>query len=103
LTALTVKCQRLLEQLGVTAAIGRGARRVTAGPTYELRKEPGIQARLVFEKEGSELRIGYATLDGPEWQVIELEPFSFRALGYYERRLKRIGDFVEKREPDILR
>ncbi len=102
MTALGLKAQRLLDQLGAGSAFKRGARRVAVGPVYELRKEPGILARLVFEKEEGVLNVGYATLDGDTWEVSEIEPFSLRSLGYYERRLKRLGDFAENRDPEIL-
>ncbi len=103
MTGLSVKSQRLLQQLGAADALKRGAQRVAVGPVYELRKQPGIFARLIFEKENDVLSIGYATLDGDTWEVCEIESFSLRSLGYYERRLKRIGDFSENRSPEILR
>lgn len=99
---LTVKSQRLLAQLGVAEALQRGAQRVAVGPVYEMRKDPGIFVRLVFEKDADALNVGYAKLDGAEWEVVESEPFSFRALGYYERRLKRIGDFADNRSLEVL-
>ncbi len=103
MTPLTVKSQRLLEQLGVAKAFQQGGKRVLTGPVYELRKDPGIQVRLLFEKEDEALNLGYAAWDGAQWEVVESEPFSFRALGYYERRLKRLGDFVENRPVEVLR
>jgi len=91
---LSVKSQRVLHRLGVTRAFERGEKLVLVGPTYELRKAPGIKVRMAFlhDAEG-QLCVGYADDDGG-WQAVEFEPFSLRALGYYERRLKRIGDFV---------
>jgi len=93
---LSVKSQRLLDKLGVTAALARGETLVLAGPTYELIKDPGIHVRLAFARDADgRLSVGYATDDTGAWSSVESEPFSLRALGYYERRLKRIGAFVE--------
>lgn len=93
---LSVKSQRLLDKLGVTTALARGETLVLAGPTYELVKDPGIHVRLAFARDGDgRLSVGYASDDTGEWCSVESEPFSLRALGYYERRLKRIGEFVE--------
>jgi hypothetical protein len=91
----SVKSQRILQQLGVLKAFERGETLVLIGPTYELRKDPGINVRLAFlhDDEGR-LCVGYASDNGGAWQPVESEPFSMRALGYYERRLKRIGEFV---------
>lgn len=92
---LSAKSERLLKQLGVAKAFERGDTLVLAGPTYELRKSPGVHVRLAFlHDDESRLCVGYASDDGGDWQPVESEPFSRRALGYYERRLKRIGDFV---------
>jgi hypothetical protein len=92
---LSVKSERILKQLGVAKAFARGATLVLVGPTYELRKDPGTCVRLAFLHDGEgRLCVGYASNDGGEWQAIESEPFSMRALGYYERRLKRLGEFV---------
>jgi hypothetical protein len=92
---LSAKSERILTQLGVAKAFARGETLVLVGPTYELRKNPGIHVRLAFlhDDEGR-LCVGYASDDGGDWQPVESEPFSRRAHGYYERRLKRIGDFV---------
>lgn len=92
---LSVKAQRLLKQLGVSDAFAKGETLVLAGPTYALRKDPEVKVRLAFlhDDEGR-LCVGYASDDGGTWTSVESEPFSRRALGYYERRLKRIGDFV---------
>ena len=92
---LSAKSERILTQLGVAKAFARGETLVLVGPTYELRKNPGIRVRLAFlhDDEGR-LCVGYASDDGGDWQPVESEPFSRRAHGYYERRLKRIGDFV---------
>jgi len=92
---LSAKSERILKQLGVAKAFERGETLVLIGPTYELRKDAGIKVRLAFlhDDEGR-LCVGYASDDGGERQPLESEPFSLRALGYYERRLKRIGEFV---------
>ena len=96
---LSAKSERILQQLGVAKAFERGDTLVLVGPTYELRKESGIRVRLAFlhDDEGR-LCVGYASDDGGEWHPVESEPFSRRALGYYERRLKRIGEFVAARD-----
>jgi hypothetical protein len=94
----SVKSQRLLKQLGVLAAFERGEALVLVGPTYALRKEPDVRIRLAFLRDDEQrVCVGYASNGGGAWQVVESEPFAMRALGYYERRLKRIGDFVEQR------
>jgi len=94
--ALSVKSQRLLSKLGVTDALARGETLVLAGPTYALVREPGIHVRLAFAQDADgALCVGYARDDAGEWRSFESEPFSMRALGYYERRLKRIGEFAE--------
>jgi hypothetical protein len=98
---VSVKSQRILRDLGVPRAFERGEQLVLVGPTYELRKDPGIKVRLAFLHDtDGKLCVGYAD-DSDGWQAVEFEPFSLRALGYYERRLKRIGDFVanEPRRP----
>ena len=95
---LSAKSERILQQLGIAKAFARGDTLVLVGPTYELRKNPGIRVRLAFlHDDGGRLCVGYASDDGGDWQPVESEPFSRRALGYYERRLKRIGDFVADR------
>jgi hypothetical protein len=94
--ALSVKSDRVLQRLGVSAALARGDRQVLVGPTYELRKDPGIHVRLVFVRdEDGRLCVGYASDDSGAWEPVETEPYSMRALGYYERRLRRVGDFVQ--------
>ena len=96
----SAKSARILKQLGVAKAFERGDTLVLVGPTYELRKDPGIKVRLAFlHDEEGRLCVGYASDDGGDWQPVESEPFSLRALGYYERRLKRIGEFVGDGEP----
>jgi len=93
----SVKGERLLASLGVQAALDQGDELVFSGPTYELRKEPGVHVRLVFLRDEGRIAVGYARCDGKDWSPVEHEPFSMRALGYYERRLKRIGDRVDAR------
>ncbi len=92
----SVKSQRVLDKLGVTTALARGESLVMVGPTYELLKEPGTHVRLAFTRDADgRLSVGYASNATGEWCSAESEIFSLRALGYYERRLKRIGEFVE--------
>jgi len=96
---LSVKAQRLLKRLGVPDAFAHGETLVLVGPTYELLKDPGIHVRLAFlHDDDNRLCVGYASDDGGNWEPVESEPFSMRALGYYERRLKRIGEFVPPAE-----
>ena len=97
----SIKSDRVLRRLGVSAALARGERLVPVGPTYELRKDPGIHVRLIFlHDDTGRLCVGYASDDSGAWEPVESEPYSMRALGYYERRLKRIGTFVA---PESLR
>ncbi len=94
--APSVKAQRFLDKLGVPAAFARGETLVLAGPLYELVKDPGIHVRLAFLRDDEgRLCVGYASDDGGDWRAVDSEPLSMRALGYYERRLKRIAAFVE--------
>ncbi len=89
------KLQRQLQQWGVPAAFERGEQLVLVGATYELRKDPGANVRLAFlhDTEGR-LCVGYADDRGGEWRAVEFEPLSWRALGYYQRRMRRIGDVI---------
>lgn len=97
---LSAKSERILQQLGVAKAFERGETLVLVGPTYELRKDPGVRVRLAFLRDAEgRMCVGYASDDGGEWQAVESEPFSLRALGYYQRRLKRIGDSIGDGEP----
>jgi hypothetical protein len=97
--ASSVKGDRLLSSLGVLPALDRGDALAFSGPIYELRKEPGIQVRLVFLRDDeNRVAVGYARREGNDWEAVEHEPFTMRALGYYERRLKRIGDRVDPRD-----
>jgi len=93
---LSVKSQRVLEQLGVAAALEHGATLALAGSTYQLLKDPQTFIRLAFSHdEEGRLCVGYARGSGDEWYAVEAEPYSRRALGYYQRRLKRLGEVVE--------
>ncbi len=90
----SIKAERVLKRLGVMSALDRGETLVLVGPTYELRKDRGSRSVWPFcvAMRGS-CGIGYAH-DDDGWRPVEFEPFSLRALGYYQRRLKRIGDFI---------
>jgi len=93
---ISIKSQRLLQQLGVMQALARGDTLVLVGPTYTLRKEPLRRVRLAFLRdEADRLCVGYAVAETGGWEPVESEPFSLRAFGYYERRLKRIGDRID--------
>ncbi len=95
-STLSTKLQRVLKQLGVPAAFQRGEQLVLVGARYELRKDPGIHVRLAFVHDADgQLCVGYADDSEGEWRAVEFEPVSARALGYYQRRVKRIGEFVE--------
>ncbi len=100
--ASSVKGERMLDELGVRAALKEGDTLVLRGPIYELRKQPGVRVQLAFLLDDEQrISVGYAQRADDDWEVVEHEPFTMRALGYYERRLKRIGDFVypEDRDP----
>ena len=61
----------------------------------QLGVTPGAKVRLAFlhDAEGR-LCVGYADDREGEWQAVEFEPLSWRALGYYQRRVKRLGEVV---------
>jgi hypothetical protein len=93
---LSVKSQRRLRQLGVLDALARGEALVLAGPSYALRRDPAVHLRLAFLYDDRRtLCVGYASHASGGWEPAEHEPFSLRTLGYYERRLKRIGDVLQ--------
>ena len=94
--AVSVKADRILQRLGVLKALARGDTLVLVGRTYELLREAGSHVRLAFlcDDEGR-LCVGYAREDAGEWSCVDSEPFSLRAFGYYERRLKRIGKVAD--------
>lgn len=90
----SVKSTRLLERLGVEKELDAGRRLVTVEPTFLC--SDGRSARLAFERDTERrLCVGFAVDVGGKWEMQESEPFSIRTLGYYRRRLKRIGE----REP----
>ncbi|MFI5367129.1 MAG: hypothetical protein ACHQ4J_16080 [Candidatus Binatia bacterium] len=96
---LSVKSERILKRLGVLAALARGEPVALVGPIYELRKDPGVHARLAFLYDDERrLCVGCARDDDGEWRVVESEPFSLRGLGYYQRHLKRTGDVIGERD-----
>jgi hypothetical protein len=90
----SVKSTRLLARLGVEEELAAGEKLVTVEPTFLL--SDGRSARLAFERdEERQLCVGYAIEQDGTWHMEEAEPFSMRTLGYYRRRLRRIGE----REP----
>ena len=91
----SVKATRLLAALGVEDELDAGGKvLVTVDPTFIL--ADGRSARLAFERDDERrLCVGYAIEQDGTWQMEEAEPFSMRTLGYYRRRLRRIGE----REP----
>jgi hypothetical protein len=99
----SVKSQRLLQQLGVSAGFASGEKIVLAGPVFELRKQPGVRMRLAFVQDGEGgLCVGTATDESGTWHMVDSEPFSRRALGYHQRHLKRIGERMDE-EPQRKR
>jgi len=91
----SVRSQRLLRDLGVSRAFSQGDRFLLLGPEYALRREPDTRVRMIFLRgEAKEILVGYASNEGSGWSVVESEPYTMTSYGYYERRLKRIGDWV---------
>lgn len=93
----SIKSDNLLKRFGVLESLKRGDPQVFAGPVYELRKEPEAFIRMVFHRDDEgRLCVGYArhNSDTKEWEVVESEPYTMRSYGYYDRRIKRIGDYV---------
>lgn len=88
---LSVKSDRTLHQLGVLARLTAGERVVTVGTTYALANEANTLASLAFALEADTVYVGYAVNRGTGWEIVELEPYSFRSLGYWQRWLKRHG------------
>jgi hypothetical protein len=87
---MSVKSMRQLARWNVEETLARGAPLVAVGAVYRL--ADGLRARLAFARDDEQrLGVGYAVERGEHWAIAELEPFSARALGYYQRRLKRIG------------
>jgi hypothetical protein len=86
----SVKSARVLESWGVERTLDAGARIAPVGSLYLL--GDGRPARLAFARdEEGRLCVGYAVESAGRWEWEEGEPFSARSLGYYQRRLKRIG------------
>ena len=89
-SGLSVKSARLLAAWGVEQALADGAGIVPVGPLYNL--DDGHTARVAFRRdEEGRLCVGYALERDGQWEMREEDPFSARSLGYYRRRLKRIG------------
>jgi hypothetical protein len=87
---LSVKSLRVLEAWGIERAMANGAVVVPVGPAYCL--SDGRAASLAFTRdEEGRMCVGYATREGEEWKVIDLRPYSARTLGYFRRRLRRVG------------
>jgi hypothetical protein len=86
---LSVKSQRLLQSHRLDEAFEAGAALVAVGRIYHLNS--GERATLAFSRDDQEQTlVGYA-VDRGGWTMVESEPFSARALGYYQRWLKRHG------------
>jgi hypothetical protein len=91
-TGMSVKSARILAQWGVEEALAGGANVVAVGPVYRLRD--GARARLAFTREDEHgLCVGYAVEQEKRWAMVESDPYSARSLGYYQRRLKRVGTY----------
>ena len=87
---MSVKSMRQLARWNVEETLATGAALVAVGPVYRL--ADGVRARLAFARDDERrLGVGYAVAEGERWTMAELEPYSARALGYYQRRLKRMG------------
>ncbi len=94
--SLSVKSLRLLERWGVERELDAGAAVVVVGPVYLL--GDGTPARLAFLRDESRRTcVGYAVERGGQWVVEQCDFYSARTLGYYQRRLKRIGELEEPR------
>lgn len=97
---MTVRAERILRDLGVLKAFAAGDRLIVVGPVFALRREPDTHVRLAFLRtEEKTVEIGLARAVDDGWEILESEPFSLRSHGYYERRLKRVGDFVAHAKP----
>lgn len=95
----SVRGQRLLADLAVAEALEEGESPVLRGPIYELRKQPGVLVQLAFVRdEEGRIAVGYARREDGAWSMVEHEPYSLRAIGYYQRRLKRLGDRLETKD-----
>lgn len=95
----SVKSERVLQGWGVERTLDAGARLAPVGSLYLL--DDGRAARLAFERdEEARLCVGYAVEREGRWEMEESEPFSARSLGYYERRLKRIGRKESRRDSE---
>lgn len=89
-TALSVKSRRLLREWGVDQARAAGVKVIPVGPIY--RTVAGGDTTLVFTTDDAgRLCVGYALAGEDGWVVEEAEPYSARTLGYYQRRLRRMG------------
>ena len=90
-SGLSAKSRRVIEQWGVERALAQGATVVPVGWVYRL--PDGSAARLVFLRdETKRLCVGYAIEHDGQWVVQQADPYAARTLGYYRRRLKRIGE-----------
>ena len=98
-TGLSAKSERLLARWKVAESLAEGATTVAVGETYRLRD--GTTARLAFARDDERrLSVGVAFEREGRFCLDESEPFSARALGYYQRRLKRIGVDVRELEEE---
>lgn len=89
-SGLSVKSERLLGLWKVEEGLANGAPLVAVGPVYRL--DDGTAARLAFMRDVEHgLCVGYAVERGGKWAMQDSDPYSARSLGYYQRRLKRIG------------
>lgn len=92
----SVKSDRYLRAVRVRERLAAGESVVVTGPRYALQHTTGDVAALAFVLQGDTLCVGYAVQGTGGWQVIDCEPYSMRALGYWQRWLKRHGVPVSK-------
>ena len=87
-TGRSVKSARLLDGWGIERTLAGGAKLALVGLTYEL--GDGRVTRVAFHRDDEQrLCVGYAVERDGHWEIEESEPFSTRALGYYQRYIRR--------------
>jgi hypothetical protein len=96
---LSVKSLRLLAAWGVEGAMAKGAAVVPVGRAYYL--HDGRPAWLAFTRdEEGRICVGYAAREEGGWEVIDIRPYSARTLGYFQRRLRRLGRREDELDDD---
>jgi len=88
----SAKSDRLLRDLDVERLLEEGRGLALLEPEYRVLRT-GELARLAFHRDADgTLCVGIAVEREQGWSVEESEPYTMRALGYWKRRLKRIGE-----------